>query len=66
MLHSDRRTDAVLLLSLLLIDPNNRIIIKLAKGLLAHKKAGKWRNTQVSTFSRQKILLNYILSYFSR
>ena len=46
MLHSDRRTDGVLLEALLTVDEKNSLIPKLAKGLLAHKKKGKWGNTQ--------------------
>lgn len=47
MLHSNRRTDAILLHAILVAQPSSDLIVKLAKGLLAHKKAGKWRNTQV-------------------
>jgi hypothetical protein len=46
MLHSDRRVDGVLLEALLTVDQKNGLIPKLAKGLLAHRKAGKWGNTQ--------------------
>jgi uncharacterized protein YfaS (alpha-2-macroglobulin family) len=46
MLHSDRRVDGVLLEALLTVDRKNGLIPKLAKGLLAHRKAGKWSNTQ--------------------
>jgi uncharacterized protein YfaS (alpha-2-macroglobulin family) len=46
MLHSDRRTDGILLEGLLTVDEKNSLIVKLVKGLLAHKKKGKWGNTQ--------------------
>ena len=50
MLHSNRRTDAVLLEALLEADPESDLIVKVAKGLLEHRKAGKWRNTQENAF----------------
>ena len=46
MLHSDRRTDGVLLEAFLTVDEKNSLVPKLAKGLLADKKKGKWGNTQ--------------------
>ncbi|KNC56184.1 uncharacterized protein AMSG_02198 [Thecamonas trahens ATCC 50062] len=50
MLHSNRRTDAVLLEALLEAEPDSDLIVKVAKGLLAHRRAGKWRNTQENAF----------------
>lgn len=50
MLHSDRRTDGILLEAFLTVDQQNTIIPKLAKGLLAHRKAGRWNNTQENCF----------------
>ena len=47
MLHSNRRTDAILLDAWLACFPDDPIISKLAKGLLAHKKKGRWGSTQV-------------------
>jgi hypothetical protein len=46
LLHSDRRADGIILAALISDDPNNDLIPKLARGLLAHRKAGRWGNTQ--------------------
>ncbi|EFC37630.1 ras GTPase domain-containing protein [Naegleria gruberi] len=50
MLHSDRRTDGICLEALINITPNNYLIPKIVKGLLAHKKKGRWGNTQENVF----------------
>ncbi len=46
LLHSDRRADGIILSALIGDDPTNDLIPKLARGLLAHRKAGRWENTQ--------------------
>ncbi len=46
LLHSDRRADGIILSALIGDDPQNDLIPKLARGLLAHRKAGRWENTQ--------------------
>jgi alpha-2-macroglobulin len=46
LLHSDRRADGIILNALIGDDPTNDLIPKLARGLLAHRKAGRWENTQ--------------------
>ncbi|CAF1558512.1 unnamed protein product, partial [Adineta steineri] len=50
MLHSDQRTDAILLEALLYIDPNSTLCTKLCKGLQAHKVKGAWKSTQENCF----------------
>ncbi len=50
LLHSDRRTDGVLLEALIHADPKNTVIPKLVTGLLGHRKAGHWSNTQENAF----------------
>lgn len=50
MLHSNQRTDAILLESLLYIDPNSSLCTKLCKGLQAHKVKGAWKSTQENCF----------------
>ncbi|CAF1370238.1 unnamed protein product [Adineta steineri] len=50
MLHSDQRTDAILLEALLYIDPNSSLCTKLCKGLQAHKVKGAWKSTQENCF----------------
>ena len=50
MLHSDRRTDAVVLDALLITDPTNNIAPKIAKSLLAHRQAGRWSSTQENSW----------------
>ena len=50
LLHSDRRADAVILESLIATDPSSDLIPKLVAGLLGHRKAGRWENTQENVF----------------
>jgi uncharacterized protein YfaS (alpha-2-macroglobulin family) len=50
LLHSDRRTDAVVLEALINTQPQNDLIPKLVRGLLAHRRSGHWRNTQENAF----------------
>ncbi|HKQ78825.1 MAG TPA: DUF6049 family protein [Blastocatellia bacterium] len=50
MLHSDRRADGVILESLIGDSPKSDLIPKIVRGLLAHRKAGRWENTQENCF----------------
>ena len=50
MLHSNQRTDAILLEALLYIDPESTLCTKLCKGLQAHKVKGAWKSTQENCF----------------
>jgi hypothetical protein len=50
LLSSDRKTDAVLLDTLIADDPDSDLIPKLVNGLLAHRKRGRWGNTQENVF----------------
>ena len=50
MLYSDRRCDGVLLEALIEDQPKNDIIPKLVRGLLDHRVAGRWGNTQENCF----------------
>jgi uncharacterized protein YfaS (alpha-2-macroglobulin family) len=50
ILGSNRRTDAVLLDALMNDDPEVDLIPKVVNGLLAHRKQGRWRNTQENVF----------------
>lgn len=50
MLHSDRRTDGVILNTLITQDPQNDLIPKVVNGLLAHRTAGHWGNSQEDVF----------------
>lgn len=45
-LYSDRRTDGILLESLIATRPDHPLIPKLVRGLLDHRSAGRWDNTQ--------------------
>ena len=49
-LASDRRTDAIIMEALIETDPKNSLIPKLVKGLLAHKKKGRWGSTNENTY----------------
>jgi uncharacterized protein YfaS (alpha-2-macroglobulin family) len=46
LLHSDRRTDGVVLEALLRADPQNELVAKTVRGLLGHRVRGRWSNTQ--------------------
>ena len=50
LLHSDRRADGILLESMIGDQKDNTVIPKLVKGLLAHRKQGRWHNTNESAF----------------
>jgi len=50
LLHSDRRTDGVILEALIKDQPDNDLIPKLVRGLLGHRKEGRWENTQENAF----------------
>ncbi|MYH62994.1 MAG: hypothetical protein F4148_14980 [Caldilineaceae bacterium SB0675_bin_29] len=46
LLHSNRRADAVLLEALVVDQPDSDQVPKLVRGLLGHRTAGRWSNTQ--------------------
>ena len=50
MLHSDRRADGVILDALIGDQKDSDLIPKIVTGLLAHRKAGRWYNTQENAF----------------
>ncbi len=50
LLSSNRRTDAILLDTLILDNPDSDLIPKLVNGLLAHRTKGRWGNTQENVF----------------
>jgi alpha-2-macroglobulin len=50
MLHSDRRTDAIILDSLIEVDSKNSLIPKIVKGLMKNRVRGKWGSTSESTY----------------
>ncbi|MBI3722732.1 hypothetical protein HY251_02075, partial [bacterium] len=50
LLHSDRRVDGVILEALIGDEPKNDLIPKIVRGLLAHRTAGRWGNTQENAF----------------
>jgi uncharacterized protein YfaS (alpha-2-macroglobulin family) len=50
LLHSDRRADGVLLEAMIGDQKDSSVIPKLVKGLLGHRKAGHWTNTQENAF----------------
>ncbi|MCB9795237.1 MAG: Ig-like domain-containing protein [Alphaproteobacteria bacterium] len=50
LLHSSRRTDGVLLDSLIEVDPKNELIPKVVRGLLGHQVRGRWSTTQENSF----------------
>jgi alpha-2-macroglobulin len=50
MLHSNRRTDAIVLDALINDQPDSDLIPKVVNGLLANRTAGRWQNTQENVF----------------
>ncbi len=50
LLHSDRRADGVLLEAMIGDQKDSTVIPKLVKGLLGHRKEGRWYNTQENAF----------------
>ncbi|HLM56942.1 MAG TPA: Ig-like domain-containing protein [Pyrinomonadaceae bacterium] len=50
VLHSDRRADAVILDAFIGDRPESDLIPKLVRGLLGHRKSGRWENTQENVF----------------
>lgn len=50
LLHTNRRTDGLLLEALITDQPESTLIPKLVRGLLGHRRAGRWRNTQENSF----------------
>ena len=65
LLHSNRRTDALLLDAMIADDPESDLIPKVVNGLLANRTKGRWDNTQENVF----VLLaldNYFKTYESQ
>ena len=50
LLHSDRRTDGIVLDALITMAPGSDLIPKVVTGLLAHRIRGRWRNIQENAF----------------
>jgi alpha-2-macroglobulin len=50
LLHSNRRSDAVILDALIAGDPASDLIPKVVNGLLAHRTQGRWNSTQENVF----------------
>ena len=50
LLHSSRRVDGVLLEAMIGDQPKSTLIPKIVRGLLAHRKRGRWGNTQENAF----------------
>ena len=59
LLHSNRRTDGIVLDALTTIAPESDLIPKVVTGLLAHRVRGRWNNIQENTF-----ILLALNSYF--
>ncbi|KAL6056617.1 Ras GTPase domain-containing protein [Balamuthia mandrillaris] len=61
LLHSNFRTDAICLESLMTVDPSNTLIPKIVKGLLADRREGHWSSTQADCW----VLLS-LIRYFEK
>lgn len=51
LMHSSSRTDAILLLVLLELDPQNDLIPKVTRGLLDARVNGRWDTTQANSYA---------------
>ncbi|MBL9102380.1 MAG: hypothetical protein JNL82_15550 [Myxococcales bacterium] len=49
--HSDARSDAILLMAMLRVEPEHPLVVKLARGLLERRIGGAWRNTQENAYA---------------
>ena len=50
LLHSNRRTDGIVLDALITMAPQSDLIPKVVTGLLAHRVRGRWNNIQENTY----------------
>ncbi len=50
LMHSARRTDAIILEGLINNGLNDDLVVKLVRGLLDHRKKGRWASTQENVF----------------
>lgn len=50
IMHSDRRADGIILEALIDDSPKSALIPKIVAGLMAHRKQGRWGNTQENAF----------------
>jgi uncharacterized protein YfaS (alpha-2-macroglobulin family) len=50
IMHSDRRSDGVILDALIANDPESDLIVKVVNSLLGNKTRGRWNNTQENVF----------------
>lgn len=50
LLHSDRRTDGVILDALITMDPASDLIPKVVAGLIGNQRQGRWNNAQENAF----------------
>jgi uncharacterized protein YfaS (alpha-2-macroglobulin family) len=48
---SDGRSDAIVLMTLLRVEPGHPLVTKLARGLLERRIGGRWRNTQENAYA---------------
>lgn len=64
MFHSSRRTDAVMLEGLISTQPENELIPKLARGLLAQRRQGRWSTTQENCWAL--IALNHYFRTYEK
>ena len=49
--YSDGRSDAIVLMALLAVQPEHPLVPKLARGLLERRRGGAWRNTQENAYA---------------
>ena len=55
LLHTSRRSDAVVLQGLMAVDEEHHLVEKVVRGLMGHRTRGRWRNTQENVFVLQAL-----------
>ena len=50
VLHSDRRTDGIVLDAMIAMDPDSDLIVKTVNGLIGNQRRGRWNNVQENSF----------------
>jgi len=59
LMHSEDRTDAIVLYALLEVDPAHPLILKLARGLIQARVKGAWSTTQANAYALSALARYY-------
>ncbi|MGM0595507.1 MAG: Ig-like domain-containing protein [Myxococcota bacterium] len=61
IMHSNSRTDAIVLNSIIEVNPKSSLIVKIVRGLMKARIKGRWESTQANVFA-----LNALSAYFEK